>query len=393
MFDFDTPVSREGTHAEKYTALSRLFGREDVLPFWVADMEFCVAPAIREALDSRVGYPVYGYTSIPETLIDSILNWNEKRHDLTLDHDSVVLIPGVMSGVSAAIFALSKPGDAIIVQPPLYPPLMHTIRKNGRQLIENQLVLEKDSYSMNLEELEHLFQIHQPRILLFCSPHNPVGRVWKMDELARLVELTQQYGVYLVSDEIHADIVYPPHKHVSALSFTRCLSGKCIVLNSASKSFNVAGLNTAYALIPDIKLRTTFQQQLHCMNLHGVNLFGMTALEAAYCQGEEWLDALLLYLQSNRQFMTETLARELPGLEQFVPEGTYLYWLNFNSLGLTAPQIKKNLVETARVGLNDGITFSRATEGFWRFNFAEPRSMLEQGLERIVRAFFSSNTH
>jgi len=387
MFDFDTPVSRAGTHAEKYTALNRLFGREDVLPFWVADMEFSVAPAIMEALNSRVHHPLYGYTSIPETLIDSIINWNEKRYNLALNHDSATLIPGVMSGVSAAIFALSEPGDAIIVQPPLYPPLMHTVRKNGRKLIENPLVLENGSYSLNFEELEHLFQIHQPSILLFCSPHNPVGRVWTRNELVRLVDLTQQYDVFLVSDEIHADIVFPPYEHVSALTFDEGQNGKFIVLNSASKSFNIAGLNTAYALIPDKKIRTAFRQQLRCMNLHGVNLFGMIALETAYCKGEGWLDALLLYLQSNRQVMTDVLVEKLPGLKHFVPDGTYLYWLNFNSLDLTAAQIKERLVEVAKVGLNDGITFSRGNEGFWRFNFAVPRSMLEQGLERIVQAF------
>ena len=387
MFDFDTTLSREGTNAEKYTSLKRLFGREDVLPFWVADMEFSVAPAIREALNGRVDHPLYGYTSIPKSLVDSIINWNERHYNLTLDHESVSLIPGVMSGVSAAIFALSEPGDAIIVQPPLYPPLMHTVRKNGRKLVENPLVLENGRYYINFGELEHLFRTHQPQILLFCSPHNPVGRVWTRDELVRLVDLTQQYDVYLVSDEIHADIIFPPHEHISALSFDEEQNGKFIVLNSASKSFNVAGLNTAYALIPDVKIRTAFRQQLRRMNLHGVNLFGMTALEAAYREGEEWLTALLIYLQSNRQFMTDTFINQLPGLDHFVPEGTYLYWLNFNSLGLTAPQIKERLVEVAKVGLNDGITFSRANEGFWRFNFAVPRSMLEQGLERIVQAF------
>jgi cystathionine beta-lyase len=387
VFDFDTPISRAGTNAEKYTALKRLFGRDDVLPFWVADMEFTVAPAIREALAARMEHPVYGYTSIPESLVEAITAWNENRYDLTLVHNSVTLVPGVMSGVSAAIFGLSEPGDSIVIQPPLYPPLMHTVRKNGRQLVENQLVIQDGRYQIDFNDLERLFQTHQPKILLLCSPHNPVGRVWQRDELARLVELVKQYNVYLVSDEIHADIVFPPYTHVSALSVDEEMSGRIVVLNSASKSFNIAGLNTAYALIPDLKLRTSFRQQLRRMNLHGINLFGMTALEAAYNQGEGWLDALLAYLQSNRQFMTETLNSELPGLQHFVPEGTYLYWLNFNSLDLTAQQIKEMLINDARVGLNDGITFSRAAEGFWRFNFAVPRLMLEQGLERIVRAF------
>ena len=223
--------------------------------------------------------------------------------------------------------------------------------------------------------------------MLLCSPHNPVGRVWKREELVRLVELTEPYGVFVVSDEIHADIIFAPHRHISLLTIDEKMNNRIILLNSASKSFNVAGLNTAYAIIPDRKLRTSFRRQLRRWNLHGVNLLGMTALEAAYRDGEEWLEALLRYLHSNRQFMTVILDSELPRLQYFIPEGTYLYWLNFNSLGLTPRQIREKLINEAGVGLNDGVTFSRGAEGFWRFNFAAPRTMLEQGLERIVRVF------
>ncbi len=387
MFDFNAPLSRKGTHAEKYTALKRLYGREDLLPFWVADMEFAVAPAVSGALAARVRHPVYGYTSIPDSLTDAITSWNARRYQLTLANDSVTIVPGVMSGVAAAIYALSEPGDAIVVQSPLYPPLMNTVRKNGRKLLENQLVQEKGRYTIDFTDLERLFQHHRPRILFLCSPHNPVGRVWARDELARVVELAKLYDVYLVSDEIHADIVFAPFTHISALSLDEQAENRIIVLNAASKSFNVAGLNTAYALIPDLKLRTSFRQQLRRMNFHGVNIFGMAALEAAYCGAEEWLEELLQYLLSNRDFMTEKLDKELPGLEKFAPEGTYLYWLNFNSLGLNALQIRERLINVARVGMNDGITFSKACAGYWRFNFAVPRAMLENGLERIISAF------
>jgi cystathionine beta-lyase len=205
--------------------------------------------------------------------------------------------------------------------------------------------------------------------------------------VARVVELTQRYKVCLVSDEIHADIIFAPHRHTSALSQAGEENSRIIVLNSASKSFNVAGLNTAYAVIPDKILRAEFRLQLRRLNLHGANIFGMSALEAAYSRGTEWLQALLLYLQDNRQYMSERLSSELPGLQHFVPEGTYLYWLNFNTLGLTPGKIKEKLIQEAGVGLNDGVTFSHANEGFWRFNFAVPRSMLEQGLDRIVGAF------
>lgn len=387
MFDFDTLVSRVGTHAEKYTLLKRLYGREDILPFWVADLEFAVAPVIKQALAERVNHPVYGYSSVPDSLVESIISWNDNRYGLPVAEGSVTLIPGVMSGISAAMFALSEPGDAIVVQPPLYPPLLHTVHKNERKLVENQLVLKSGKYFMDLEELEKLFQIHQPKIFILCSPHNPVGRVWEENEIMSLVELTQRYGVYLVSDEIHADIVFTPHEHVSVLSLNQVTKDKMIVLNSVSKSFNVAGLNTAYTLIPDLKLRAAFRQQLRRMNVHGVNLFGMVALEAAYTKGEKWLMALLEYLQGNRQFMAETLNSELPDLEHVIPEGTYLYWLNFNSLGLDALGIREKLVDVARIGLNDGVTFSRHHEGFWRFNFGVPRSMLEEGLDRMIKAF------
>ncbi len=387
MFDFDASISRAGTHAEKYTALQRLFGSDDILPFWVADMEFPVAPAVREALAARVGHPVYGYTSVPESLVEAIVCWCGKRYGISLTGDSVTLIPGVMSGVSAAMYALSEKEDAVIVQPPLYPPLMHTVRKNGRLLVENPLVVIDGEYRIDFNELERLFQVHQPKLLLFCSPHNPVGRVWRKDEVDLIVELTEKYGVYLVSDEIHADIIFSPHVHFSALSSVPGANSHVIILNSASKSFNVAGLNTAYALIPDLKLRTSFRQALRRMNLHSVNIFGMAALEAAYREGEQWLDELLCYLQNNRQYMTDILKDKLPSLKQYIPEGTYLSWLDFNSLGLPAGQIRERLIDVARVGLNDGITFSRHHEGFWRFNFGVPRSMLEQGLERIIRAF------
>lgn len=387
MFDFDTAISRQDTHAEKYTALKRLYGREDVLPFWVADMEFGVAPAIQKALADRMSHPVYGYTSIPKSLVKSICAWNEKRYDLSVSVDAITLIPGVMSGVSAAILTLSRPGDAIVVQPPLYPPLMQTVQKNGRKLVENQLILENGRYVMDYLGLEAIFKEHQPKIMLLCSPHNPVGRIWSSEELAKLLELTRHHGVYLVSDEIHADIVFPPQEFVSTLSVGQDKKDDIIVLNSASKSFNVAGLNTAYAIIPDSQLRTSLRQQLRRMNFHGVNIFGMVALETAYTKGEPWLDALLNYLEGNRKYMTDTLNLELPELHHIVPEGTYLYWLNFNTLDLSTTSIRETLIDVARIGMNDGITFSQHHGGYWRFNFAVPRSMLEQGLERIVSAF------
>jgi len=387
MYNFDNPPSRNGSNAEKYTARSRLFGRQDVLPFWVADMEFATAPSVLDALAARMAHPVYGYTSVPKSLPVTISAWNSKRHGISFAPESLTLVTGVMSAVLATLSILSAPGDGIVVQTPLYPPLMQTVLGNHRLLLENQLTLSDGRYRMNFIELERMFTLHQPKVFLLCSPHNPVGRVWERDEIDYLVKLTSHYGVYLVSDEIHADIVFSPHRHISALSYAKEHGSRIMMLNSASKSFNIAGLNTAYAVIPDQTLRKMFRRQLQRMNLYGVNIFGMTALEAAYSGGEEWLEALMDYLSANRKYMRDRLTRELPDLDHYSPDGTYLYWLDFNSLGLSPAEIRMKLIDEAGVGLNDGITFSQSHAGFWRFNFAVPRSMLTEGLGRIIEAF------
>lgn len=382
-FDLDIPPSRHKTHAEKYTALGRLYGRDDVLPFWVADMEFATAPAIVQALRQRVEHPIYGYTTPSETLFGVIAQWNATHYNLSINPEAATLIPGVMAGVTAALHAFSKPGDAVVIQPPVYPPFLYTTHKNNRNVLENPLIEKQGKYFIDFNLLESQFKTQHPSMMLFCSPHNPVGRVWSNEELTQLITLTQRYDVTLISDEIHADIVYAPHQHISALG----LDEKAIVLNSVSKSFNVAGLNTAYALIPDKQRRMVFQKVLRQLHLASVNLFGMTALEAAYTEGAVWLDALLSYLQNNRDSMIQELNTTLPDLQTFKPEGSYLMWLNFNPLDASPQTIKEKLVNEAKVGLNDGAMFSRSHEGYWRFNFAVPQTMLKEGLQRVIMAF------
>ncbi|GAB4343260.1 MAG: cystathionine beta-lyase PatB [Desulfobulbaceae bacterium] len=386
-YDFDTPLSRAGTCAEKYTALERLFGRADLLPFWVADMEFATSPAVVRVLKERAAHPVYGYTSMPASLPAAVTAWNRKRYGLEVGEDAVIFVPGVMVGVAAALQEFTEPGDGVVVQPPLYPPLMETVRRNRRNLIENPLIVHSGRYEMDFEGLERIMRHNRPRMLLLCAPHNPVGRVWNREEMARLVSLVQEHDVCLVSDEIHADLVYPPYKQVSPLSLDRETPCRTIVLNAASKSFNVPGLCTAYALIPDPTLHAAFRRRLRRLNLSGVNLFGMLALDAAYREGEEWLGELLPYLQANRDRINQVLERDFPGMARFVPEGTTLYWLDFSSLGFKDEEVERRLREVARVALNDGRSFGENGGGFRRFNFAVPRSMLEEGLVRILRAF------
>ncbi len=383
MFDFDTPLSRDNTDAEKYTLLKRLYGRDDVLPFWVADMEFATAPAVTQALRRRAKHPVYGYTSPSEALFTAIANWNANRYNLSVNPDAVVLVPGVMAGVTAALHTFSSPGDKVVIQTPIYPPFIHVTRNNNREVLENTLRENSGNYHIDFDLLEMQFATQHPAMMLLCAPHNPVGRVWGRDELTHLVNLSLRYNVTLISDEIHADIVYSPHRHISPAS----IDEKVVVLNSASKSFNVAGLNTAYALISDSEQRRAFQKVLRKLHLATCNLFGMTALEAAYTEGEDWLDALNAYLQNNRDFMVRELQTGLPNLQIYNPEGSYLLWLDFNPLALSPQSIREILVHQAKVALNDGVTFSRSHEGYWRFNFAVPKKMLEDGLQRIIRAF------
>jgi len=383
MFDFDSPLSRHNTDAEKYTLLKRLYGRDDLLPFWVADMEFATAPTVVQALRRRVEHPIYGYTSPSATLYATIAQWNANRYNLRVNPDAVVLVPGVMAGVTAALHAFSRPGDAVVIQTPIYPPFFHVTRNNNREVLENHLQEQSPSYCIDFDLLESQFKTRHPAMMLLCAPHNPVGRVWNREELAQIISLSQRYNVTLVSDEIHADIVYAPHQHISPSS----MDDKVVVLNSASKSFNVAGLNTAYALIADSRQRKAFQNVLRKLHLATVNLFGMTALEAAYTEGEEWLDALIAYLQNNRDYMVEELQSGLPNVHIFNPEGSYLMWLNFNPLALSPQIIQEKLVHEAKVALNDGATFSRSHAGYWRFNFAVPQNMLQDGLLRIIRAF------
>lgn len=382
-FDFDTPPSRQGTRAEKYCALGRLYGREDLLPFWVADMEFAAAPAVVQAIRQRADHPVYGYTSPSCSLPATIAHWNLSRYGLQISPDAALLIPGVMAGVTAALHAFSNPGDAVVIQTPIYPPFLHTTRHNNREILENPLIERQATYVIDFDLLESQFSSRHPTMMLFCSPHNPVGRVWTREEIKQVITLSQRYGVTLVSDEIHADIVYAPHHHVSALT----LDPGAIVLNSASKSFNIAGLNTAYALIADSRQRSLYKKVLRRLHLASVNLFGMTALEAAYTEGAPWLDALLTYLRNNRDRMVSQLNATLPDLRLFIPEGCYLMWLDFNALNLPPQRIEEKLIHRAKVALNDGATFSRSHTGYWRFNFAVPQSMLDEGLERIAEAF------
>lgn len=387
MIDFDTPYDRSGTHSVKHDLLPKRFGASDLAPLWVADMEFAAPNCVVEAIKARASHEIYGYTTVYDRFLHSIAQWQQKRHGWMVDDKSIVACPGVVPSIIFCIETFSKAGDGVIVQPPVYPPFLSAVEESGRRLLKNELRLCDGRYEIDFDDLEQ--KAKEAKILLLCSPHNPVGRVWSGRELQKLGEIALRYDLIVISDEIHADLVFSPHKHTPFASMDRELSKRTITLNAASKSFNIAGLNSSYAIIEDDSLRRRLVSHLARLHLSTPNLFGMTATTAAYEDGEEWLSMLLAYLQKNRDYALEFTAKQLSGIDAFVPEGTFLLWMDFRSLGMDDDALKLFLTQKAKVALNAGITFGNGGSGFSRLNFALCEKKLQESLLQIQRALES----
>lgn len=298
----------------------------------------------------------------------------------------VSITPGVVPAINLAIQAFTQPGDKVIVQPPVYFPFFSSVKNNGRYLIENHLIEENGIYRMDFDALEQQMADRRARMLILCSPHNPVGRVWQRDELERLAELCLRHQVLLVSDEIHHDLVFPPHKHIPTALLSPEVAASTITLLAPSKTFNLAGLHTSLAIIPDQTLRHRFAAQLDAVGVGHSTIFGALGLETAYAHGEAWLEELLLYLKGNVDRLSAFLAERLPQVKMRPPEGTYLAWLDFRGLGLSQADLNHLLLKRAKVGLNDGEMFGAGGTGFQRLNFGCPRALLNQALEQIAEA-------
>lgn len=383
-FDFDREIPREDTHAVKYDGRTTSFGTQAVLPLWVADMDFAVPEAVERALSARAGHPVYGYTLQPESLFDALIGWLYKRHHWQVQRDTILLLPGVVPSLHAAVMALTQPGDAVIVQPPVYPPFFSSVTMTGRRLVLNPLSLEQGRYTMDFEHLERC-AAEGARLLLLCSPHNPVGRVWRLEELQRLMEIAQRYGMVIVSDEIHADLIYPEYTHIPLAN----LAGSDELVISAvapSKTFNIPGLGLSALIAPNPQHRACLQKVLQAAAIHAANPFSIAAFEAAYRDGEAWLDALLVYLRDTRDDVSDYLARELPIISLIAPEGTYLLWLDCRNLEMTDAELKDFFVKQARVGMNPGSSYGEGGAGFMRMNIGAPRRVVSTAWQQIHQA-------
>jgi cystathionine beta-lyase len=383
-YDFDTVHNRKGSGCFKADALQMLFGKDDLLPLWVADMDFAIAPEILEAMQQRLNHPIFGYNLRLSHYYEAILNWVGTRYHWQIKRDWIINTPGIVTAINTAVVTLTKPGDKILIQTPVYDPFFEAVRANHRILVTNPLVLKDGRYEIDWEDFAQ--KIKQCRMFILCSPHNPVGRVWTEPELLQMGRICRQNNVIVLADEIHADLVYSGHTHVAFASLED-FGSITVACYSPSKSFNLAGLCTSAIIISDSELRKKFNDYIQTMHLFLGNTFGITALQAAYTKGADWLSALVSYLEENRDYLYDSLAKQLPKLHMIKPEGTYLAWVDFRSFQTDDDKLSDRLINQAKLAFNMGKTYGTEGKGFVRINFATPRSQLEEAVNRLSKTF------
>lgn len=388
MDAFKTFINRKQTNSMKWDQIKQVFQTDDddVLPLWVADMDFPAPKEVNDALIERAKHGIYGYTFIDDSILDNVVNWIEKRHNWTIETKWLTFSPSVITSLYNAIMTFTKPNDKILIQTPVYTPFFSVIEDSGREIVENPLLYKDQKYEINFNDLEEKFS-QGIKAMVFCSPHNPVGRVWKKEELEKLAELALKYNVLILSDEIHADLVFKPNKHIPFASLSEEISKQTITFMSPTKTFNLAGLHVSYFITSDAKKRIEMERTLALQGFRMLNTMGIVALDAAYKHGEPWLERLLEIIEENKQYVIERLPNETNGKVKVIDsEGTYLLWLDFHALEMNDKALQRFLVEEAKVGLNAGSSYGTEGEQFMRINLACHKKTLEEAINRIVQA-------
>ncbi len=388
-YDFDTILDRRHTHSLKWDRCPVDFGLDDVIPMWVADMDFAAPPEVVEAVSRRAAHGAYGYASIPESFWASAIDWLRERHGWAVERSWLARAPGVVPAVNLCVNAFTAPGDGVVVQTPVYYPFFHAVERNGRRLVRNPLAADGGSYRMDLADLERRID-ERTRLLILCSPHNPVGRVWRREELAQLGEVCARRDLLVLSDEIHMDLVLPGRRHVPLASISPALAERTVTLLAPSKTFNIAGLNMSLVVSSNPALLARYTERFEAAGLTIASLFGAVALEAAYRHGADWLDQLLGYLEGNVDLADRFIAERLPDLRFIRPEGTYLALIDCRRLGMPQAELDEFCLRQARVYFDSGAWFGEESSGFVRINLACPRATLAEALARIERAFSSA---
>lgn len=391
---FDQTVSREGTQSLKYDAKLQTFGTNDVMPMWVADMDFAIPAAISKALQARANHPVFGYSIAPESLYEALMDWLLAKHHWQVKREWIVLTPGVVPSLNLVVAALTAENTGVIVQPPVYFPFFSAVTNQNRRLIENPLQLKDDTfgnlqYQMDFQHLDGCAK--KAKLMLLCSPHNPVGRVWQKDELLTLLAIANKQDLIILSDEIHADLVYSNAQHQSLshlvseseLPTITDSSHRIITAVSPSKTFNIPGLGLSALIVPNEAHRQTIQSHLNKMGVSVTNPFNLVAFEAAYREGGDWLNALMAYLQNTRDEAIAFIKKNLPKINVISPQGTYLLWLDCRKLNLDDQALNRFFIQEAKLGLSPGAMFGRGGEGFMRMNIGTTKANLIAALTRL----------
>lgn len=382
---FDEIIPRKGTQCIKYDAAREFLGSEDVIPMWVADMDFRTPTFVMEELRRRMEHEVLGYPTRGDGFFTSIMQWEEKHHNWQIEKDWITFSPGVVPAINMAVLSLTNPGDSIITQPPVYFPFFSAVKDHNRKLVLNPLVLKDGRLCMDLADLERKAAAGA-RMIIISNPHNPGGSVWTREELSQLAEICQRHNVLMLSDEIHCDLVFDPFRHIPLASLSEEIAGKTITTLAPSKTFNLSGLSTSSVVIPDEELRARFRQTLDHLHIGNGTVFGNLASEAAYTYGYEWSRQLMAYLAGNVDYLQHYLAEHLPMIRMIRPEATFLVWLDCRGLGMSDKELNEFFLKKARLGLNPGVMFGQGGEGFMRLNIGCPLQTLKQAMDQLSDA-------
>jgi len=384
-YDFDALIDRRDSNCVKYDLREHLFGNKEVLPMWVADMDFPVADFILDAMKERLEHPILGYTFRSGSFSESVTSWLERRHKWNVSTHAIGFSPGIVPALNMCVLEFSEPGDRVVVQPPVYFPFFSAISNHDRELVYNQLVKKEDRYEMDFDHLEALFK-RGVKLFFLCNPHNPVGRAWSMAELQELSRLCVKYRVMVISDEIHSDLLLFEHRHIPFASLGEDVADLTLTCMAPSKTFNLAGLYTSVIIATNPQLKKRYEKILDVVHVGGDNILGQVALEAAYTHGDEWLDQLLVYLEKNFMAFSSFLKDELPELHISPLEATYLTWLDFSFLQLDDKRLNNFIIKKAGLGLNDGPMFGPGGSKHQRLNLAAPKKILMEAAGRLVAA-------
>jgi cystathionine beta-lyase len=385
MWNFDEPTDREGTDCIKYDRREEIFGVKDVIPMWVADMDFKTPDFIVEALHKRMRHEIFGYSYRSPEYFSSIINWVRTRHNWTLEKEWISFCPGIVPALNFCTLAFTQPGDGIIVQPPVYFPFFSAAESHGRSLVYNRLLESDGKWEMNYESLADGIDANT-KMIIVSNPHNPVGRVWNPEELYNLADICVKNNILIISDEIHCDLLLPGYTHTPMATLSPEIADKTITLIAPSKTFNLAGLSTSSVIISNPELRKTFNRYVDNLHIGGGNIFGTIASQAAYTHGHEWLDALVEYIDTNIGFVKDYCERMIPEIIPVRPEATYMIWLDCRKLGMSGKELQNFFVHKAGIGMNEGSIFGPGGEGFMRMNIGTTLGTVIKAMEQIEKA-------